>query len=176
MVPVRLFLYGQPKWVINVHENISRMDLRRDASKMFTGRVRAVPEVYPVKHDTVVDCSPSFAADSPVLDVSMYTAVPCLVHRGRKYPIEVWPDVPKESLIQLASNAMGAPVVIHNDTHFPVRTDDEILIATEVEIKMEEMKLEKLREEDQIRARPPHPRRFRCCSGRAYHDPSHATR
>jgi hypothetical protein len=39
-------------------------------------------------------------------------------------------------------------------THFPIRTDDEILIADEAHVGMEEMKLDKLREEDEIQRKP----------------------
>jgi hypothetical protein len=65
---VRLFLCGQPKWRITVPEQISKEDLGREVSKMFHGRVSVVPETYPLKVDTVVDCVPSFVGPSAILD------------------------------------------------------------------------------------------------------------
>jgi hypothetical protein len=126
MVSLRLFLYGQPKWVIDIPENISKIDLRREASKKSVGRVQVDPEVFPLKDCTVGNCIPSLVAESVVLDQSMFTAVPCLVHHGKKYRIEVFPDIPPIKLANVATNVMGASVATSNSTPFPMQTDNEI--------------------------------------------------
>jgi hypothetical protein len=130
-------MYGQPKWIINVPENISRMDLRREASKMFAGRVRTVLEVYPMKAGTVVDCILSFVGENSVMDNSDRTAVPYLA--------------------QVAASVMGTVIAVHESTHYPVRTDYEIHIITVEELRLEQMKLDKLRKEDKIQRRPTPP-------------------
>jgi hypothetical protein len=89
-----------------------------------------------------------------ILLVDHLRAVPYLVHGGRKYPIEVWPDISGENLTIVASNVMGTPCSIHNSTRFPVQTDDEVLNATTEELRLEAMKLDALQKEDEIRAKP----------------------
>jgi hypothetical protein len=89
-----------------------------------------------------------------MVDVSTRTAVPYLVHRGKKYPIEAWADFSKEALTQVAANVTEILVALRSDTHYPVRIDDEICVATEEEVRMEEMKLDKLRKKDEIQPRP----------------------
>jgi hypothetical protein len=83
---------------------------------MFVRRVRTVPDVFPVKADIVVDCIPSFVGENSAMDVTAHTIVPYLVHRWRKYPIEIWPNTTMKGLMQIAENVMGIPVAVHNDT------------------------------------------------------------
>jgi hypothetical protein len=72
-----------------VPENISQEDLRRMASRIFKGRVRTVPEVFPPCDDTIVHCIPSFVPETGHLEESKYTVVAYLSHHGKRYPIEV---------------------------------------------------------------------------------------
>jgi hypothetical protein len=51
---------------------------------------------------------------------------------------------------------MGTNVAVHNSTHYPVPADDEILVITEAELRMKEMPLDRLRQEDEIQTRPMH--------------------
>jgi hypothetical protein len=77
---VRLFFGGKCTWRVRVPERISKEDLRREASKMMKGRVRVVPETYPLTEDSVVDCIPSFVEVSAIPDESYAMAVKYLVH------------------------------------------------------------------------------------------------
>jgi hypothetical protein len=58
-------------------------------------------------------------------------------------------------LANAATDFMGTTCHIHNSTRHPVRTDDEILIATTQEVHMEPMESAQLQKEDEIRAGPP---------------------
>jgi hypothetical protein len=60
-------------------------------------------------------------------------------------------------LTNVSPRIMGTACRIHNITRFPIHSDDEIGIATEQEVHMEQMKLDALRKEDEIRARPKPP-------------------
>jgi hypothetical protein len=62
----RLFLCRKPRFVIEVPENITRIELRREAPKCLIGRVQVVPETFPLRDDTIVDYIPSFVATSTV--------------------------------------------------------------------------------------------------------------
>jgi hypothetical protein len=55
---VRLHLYGERRFTIEIPESISRMGLRRVASQYFKGRVRTIPDSFPPKDDTIVNCIP----------------------------------------------------------------------------------------------------------------------
>jgi hypothetical protein len=57
-----------------------------------------------------------------------------------------------EDLVTATSNVMGCPCLLRTDTGFPIRTDDRVLFASEQEVHLEQMKLEVLRKEDEIRA------------------------
>jgi hypothetical protein len=47
---------------------------------------------------------------------------------------------------------MGIACCVHNSTTYPVKTDDEIVVATEQEVRLEQIKLAALRKEDEIKA------------------------
>jgi hypothetical protein len=74
---------------------------------------------------------------------------------GRKYPAEVWSDITREDLISVASNIMNGPRHIHDSTTYPVKTKDEIMIATAQEIELLKIKFAALRKEEEAKEQPP---------------------
>jgi hypothetical protein len=54
-------------------------------------------------------------------------------------------------MVTIASNILGCPYMLRTDTRFPLRTDDHIMFASEQDIHLEQMKLEALRAEDELK-------------------------
>jgi hypothetical protein len=54
-------------------------------------------------------------------------------------------------MVIVASNIMGCPWMLRSDTRFPLRTDDHVMIATEQDVHLEQIKLEALRAEDAVK-------------------------
>jgi hypothetical protein len=53
-----------------------------------------------------------------------------VVHREKKYPIDVWPNIMREGIIKAVSDIIGTACHVRESTRYPVQTDAEILIAT----------------------------------------------
>jgi hypothetical protein len=151
MVHVHLYLYGERRFTVKLPENTTQRDLRRRASQYFDGRVR-----------TIVNCIPSFVPETDHPQEGEMTAIPCLVHHERKFPIEVWPNTTRNDFIIAASNTMNGPCRVHDSTTYPVKTDDEIPIAAEQEVRLIEIRFAALRKEEEakIRAQAPPMRQY----------------
>jgi hypothetical protein len=79
-------------------------------------------------------------------------AVTTYLEREQKLcPVEVRASATFEDMVVVASNIMGCPCMLRTDTRFPLRTYDHILFATEQDIHLEQMKLEALRAEDEMK-------------------------
>jgi hypothetical protein len=76
---------------------------------------------------------------------------PYLEREQKLYPVEVPASAIFEEMVIVASNIMGCPCMLRTDTRFPLRTDDHIFFATEQDIHLEQMKLEALRAEDELK-------------------------
>jgi hypothetical protein len=152
MAHIHLFLYGKRRHMIEVPENISQMDIRSRASPLFQGGVRTVPEVFPPRDDTIVHCIPSFVPETWHPDKFKYTVVPYLLHHEKRYPIEIWLNISPEDLANGASNITRGPCRVHDSTMYPVKTDDEIVIATEQEVRLVEITFAALRKDGEIKA------------------------
>jgi hypothetical protein len=79
------------------------------------------------------------------------SVTPYLEREQKLYPVEVPVSATFDDMVIVASNIMGCPCPVRTDTRFPLRTDDHILIATEQDVHLEQMKLEKLRAEDELK-------------------------
>jgi hypothetical protein len=87
-------------------------------------------------------------------DALTLPVVPYVIYRGYTSPIEVLPDPPDTLLNEIASSHLGVPAVVRIQKR-PIRTDDEIEIASEEEAQIQIMAHhEALREEDML---PPPP-------------------
>jgi hypothetical protein len=79
------------------------------------------------------------------------SVTPYLEREQKLYHVEVPASATFEEMVIVTSNVMGCPCMLRTDTHFPLKTDDHILFATEQDIHLEQMKLEALRAEDEIK-------------------------
>jgi hypothetical protein len=79
------------------------------------------------------------------------SVTPYLEREKKLYPVEVPASATFEDMVVVASNIMGCPCMLRTDTRFPLRTDDHILFATEQDVHLEQMKLEALRAEDELK-------------------------
>jgi hypothetical protein len=152
MANIHLYLYGERRFTIEVPESVTRLDRRRRASQHFNDRVRTVPDVFPPKDDTIVHCIPSFVPETNHPKEEEMTVIPHLVHHEHKYPIQIWPDITRNGLIIAASNIMNGPCHVHDSATYSVKTNDEILIVTEQEVKLIEIKFAALRKDEEARA------------------------
>jgi hypothetical protein len=130
MVHARLLLHGRRQQVIEVPENISQVDLRMRSPQHFTGRVQTVPERFPLRDGTIVNCIQSFVSPTGHPDESKCTVVPYLTYQRKHYPIEVWPVITERDLPNAASNVMERSCCVHGSTRYQIQARDEILIAT----------------------------------------------
>jgi hypothetical protein len=151
IVYVKLLLFGEHKSTISVPENITRDDLRKRASQEFRGRVAIQPDMFPVKEGSIVVCYPTYVPELEKGAEKMPIITPHLEREGKLYPLEVPANATFEDMVIVASNIMGCPSMLRTDTRFPLRTDDHVLIATEHDVHMEQMKLEALRVEDELK-------------------------
>jgi hypothetical protein len=151
MVHVQLSLYESLCHEIEVPENTSQADLRMRASQLFIERVQTVPETFPLRDGTIVNCIPSFVPPTNHSDESKCAVVPYSTHQEKHYPIEVWPDIPSTDLANAASSVMGYLCCVHGSTRYPIQSKDEVIIGTEQDVHLEEIKLAALRQEDEIR-------------------------
>jgi hypothetical protein len=151
IVYVKLVLFGECKCTIAVPENISRDDLQKRASQEFQGRVAIQPEMIPVKEGSTVVCYPTYVPEVEKWADKIPTVTPYLEREQKLYPVEVPADATFENMVEIASNIMGCPCMLRSDTGFPLRTDDHVLIATAQDIHLEQMKLEALRAEDELK-------------------------
>jgi hypothetical protein len=151
IVYVKLLLFGECKSTIGVPENITKEDLRKRASQEFRGRVAIQPDMLPVKEGSTVVCYPTYVPEIGKGAEQIPTVTPYLERDGKLYPVEVPACATFDDMVAVASNIMGCPCMLRTDTHFPLRTDDHVLIATEQDIHLEQMKLEALRAEDELK-------------------------
>jgi hypothetical protein len=151
-VYVKLLMFGECKCTIQVPEKITRDDLRKRASQDVRGRVAIQPEMIPVKEGFTVVCYPTYVPEVAKGEPQIPTVTPYLERQQKLSPVEVPADATFENMVEVASNIMGCPCMLRTDTRFPLRTDDHILIATEQDIHLEQMKLEALRAEDELKS------------------------
>jgi hypothetical protein len=105
----------------------------------------------PVKEGSTVVCYPTYVPEVARGEAQIPTVTPYLEREQKLYPVEVPADATFENMVEVASNIMGCPCMLRSDTRFPLRTDDHILIATEQDVHLEQMKLEALRAEDELK-------------------------
>jgi hypothetical protein len=151
-VNVKLLLFGECKRIISVPGKISRDDLRKRASQEFQGRVAIQPEMIPVKEGSIVICYPTYVPEVEKGADKIPTVRPHLEREQKLYQVEVPADATFENVVEVASNIMGCPCMLRLDTRFPLRTDDHVLIATQQDVHLEQMKLEALRAEDELKS------------------------
>jgi hypothetical protein len=151
IVWVKLLMFGECKHTISVPEKITRDDLRKRASQEFGGRVDIQPEMMPVKEVSTVVCYPTYVPEVAKGEPQIPTVTPYLEREQKLYPVEVPAGATFENMVEVASNIMWCPCMLRIDTRFPLRTDGHVLIATEQDIHLEQMKLEALRAEDELK-------------------------
>jgi hypothetical protein len=150
-VYVKLLMFGEHRCTIPVPEKITREDLRKRASQEFRGRVAIQPEMIPPKERSTVVCYPTYMPEVAKGEPQNPSVTPHLEREQKLYPVEVPARATFEDMVIVASNIMGCPCMLRTDIRFPLRTDDHILIATEQDIHLEQMKLEALRAEDKLK-------------------------
>jgi hypothetical protein len=148
---VKLFLFGELKSTITVPENISREDLRKRASQEFQGRVSIQPDMFPIKEGATVVCYPTFVPELEKGADKVQTVVPYLTRGNRLYPVEVPACATFDDMVIVSSNVIGCPCLLRTDTRFPLKTDDHVHFASEQDVHLEQMKLEALRAEDELK-------------------------
>jgi hypothetical protein len=79
------------------------------------------------------------------------SVTPYLEREQKLYPVEVPVSATFDDMVIIASNIMGCPCLLRTDIRFPLRTDDHIPFVTEEDIHLEQMKLEALRAEDEVK-------------------------
>jgi hypothetical protein len=109
------------------------------------------PETIPVKNDSTVVCYPTFMPEVAKGEPQIPSVTPYLERDQKLYPVEVPASATFDDMVIITSNIMGCPCLLRTDTRFPLRTDDHILFATEQEVNLEQMKLEALRAEDEVK-------------------------
>jgi hypothetical protein len=151
IVYVKLLMFGECKCTISVPEKITREDFRKRASQEFRGRVDIQPETIPEKEGSTVICYPTYVPEVAKGEPQIPTVTPHLEREQKLYPVEVPACATFDDMVIVASNIMGCPCMLRTDTRFPLRTDDHILIAAEQGIHLEQMRLEALRAEDELK-------------------------
>jgi hypothetical protein len=107
--------------------------------------------MFPVKKGTTVVRYPTYIPEVEKGAETIPTVTPYLEREQKLYPVEVPANATFDDMVIVASNLIGCPWMLSTDTHFPLRTDDHVLIATEQDVHLEQMKLEALRAEDELK-------------------------
>jgi hypothetical protein len=107
--------------------------------------------MFPVRTGSIVVCYPTYVPEIEKWADKIPIVTPYLEREGKLYPVEVPACATFDDMVVVASNIMGWPCMLRTDTRFPLRTDDHIMIATEQDFHLEQMKLEALRAEDELK-------------------------
>jgi hypothetical protein len=148
---VKLLMFGELRRTITVPSAITREELRKRASQEFGGRVAIQPEAIPVTNDSTVVCYPTYMPETAKGEPQIPAVTPYFERAQKLYPVEVPASATFDDMVIIASNIMGCACRIRMDTRFPLRTDDHISFVTEEDIHLEQMKLEALRAEDEVK-------------------------
>jgi hypothetical protein len=151
IVPVKLFLFGEHKSTISVQENTSRDDLGKRASQEFQGRVAIQADMFPIKEVATIVCYPWFVPEVAKGADKIPIVTPYLTRGDKLYPVEVLACATFDDMVIMASNILGYPCMLRTDTRFRLRTDYHIVFASHQEVHLEQMKLEALRAEDELK-------------------------
>jgi hypothetical protein len=107
--------------------------------------------MFPVKEGATIVCYPSFVPEVAQGADTIPIVTPYLTRGDKLYPVEVPACSTFDDMVIIASNILEFPCMLRTDPRFPLRTDDHVIFAWQQEVHREQVKLEALRAEDELK-------------------------